>query len=130
MKRTKPLTPVPWNRQDKTPEPDPITAEVRRIVKKRSQGLCELCGEKAQHMHHRQLRRGGDHSAANLVHLCNICHRRVHSHPTWAYTTGWLVPQHANPAYEPLLLNGEWVRLDRDGHSSTSAPNPNYKDIA
>lgn len=123
MKRTKSLTPVPWQRKVKTASTDPITPEIRALVRKRSKGLCELCGISGQHFHHRQLRRGGDHSAANIVHLCFLCHRRVHGHPEWALETGWLVSQYDDPARTPLLLNDEWVLLDRDGHT-TSAPKP------
>ena len=122
MKRTKALTPVPWQRKTKTEAPDPITPEVRRLVTKRSKGLCELCTEPGQHLHHRQLRRAGDHSAANLVHLCNTCHRRIHGHVSWSLQTGWLVSQYRDPARVPLLLDDEWVYLDRDGITTPAPP--------
>ena len=125
MKRSKPLTPVPWQRKTaKTAEPDPITPEVRTIVRKRSKGLCELCGITGQHMHHRQLRRAGDHSAANIVHLCFLCHRRAHGHPDWALSTGWLVSQYDTAAHTPLLLHNEWVLLDRDGQVTPAPSHP------
>lgn len=97
--------------------PDPIPVEVREVVRKRSGDYCELCLDAyGDQLHHRQSRRGGDHSVPNLVHLCATCHRKVHSHPAWSNRDGWIVPMHAQAAVTPLLTpDGGWVRLGEHG---------------
>ena len=104
--RSKPLRPV---------KDDPITPEVRRLVKARSKGLCELCGGAGEHLHHRQLRRGGDHSAANLVDLCNYCHRRIHGHVAWSTEHGWLVSQYGRAGATPIEIGNAWFTLTEVG---------------
>ena len=113
----------PWQRPPNTAPPDPVTDEVRALVRLRSGNKCELCGGAAQHLHHRQLRRAGDHSAANLVHLCHLCHRRVHGHVRWSTDEGWLVSQYAEPASVPVCMGETWVRLGADG-SRTAVSGP------
>lgn len=106
----------PWGQRKTRPaKADPVTDEVRGMVRSRSAGRCELCGGPGQHLHHRQLRRGGDHSAANLVHLCNVCHVRVHGHSAWSFEQGWLVSQYSSAATVPLCMGERWVLLQVDG---------------
>lgn len=76
----------------------PVPPKVRAEVEERSGGRCEMptlavrCPMRATHMHHRKMRsQGGDHSAANLLHLCGFHHDYIHAHPAESYANGWLV---------------------------------------
>lgn len=72
---------------------------VRRLAEKRSGGICERClEEEAVHLHHRKLRRHGDHRIVNALHVCHECHHKIHHAPSWAYTRGFLVRSHRDPA--------------------------------
>jgi 5-methylcytosine-specific restriction endonuclease McrA len=85
-----------------------ITQAVRREVRERAESCCEACGlwvgETGGHVHHRQKRRFGDHSAANLVLLCagpmsNQCHERAHADRDGeARAHGLVVRESENPA--------------------------------
>lgn len=98
---------------------DPVTPEVRAVVADRAGNRCERgCGAVGEHAHHRQLRRGGDHTAANLVWLCHSCHSEIHSRPSAMQNSGWLVSQYDDPATAPILLHGRWVLLGVDGTTS------------
>ena len=75
-----------------------IPEAVRARVAARSQGRCEVfdgatrCENPADHMHHRLPRsRGGRHTASNLLHVCWADHARIHEHPEWAYSVGYLL---------------------------------------
>ena len=43
----------------------------------RAKGLCEICGRKGKHIHHKD---GGrlDHSLENLIFVCLTCHHLIH----------------------------------------------------
>lgn len=103
------------SRLPRAPKPDPISDRTRNLVRRRSKGGCELCPATATHFHHRQLRRGGNHQAGNLLHLCATCHRRVHGHVAESEAAGWLVSQYADPAEHPVALDGRWWLLGDDG---------------
>lgn len=95
---------------------DPM-AEARPVVAARSGGMCERCGaRRATDMHHRQLRRHGDHQPANLVHLCRGCHTAVHAKPAEAQVAGFIVPSWDNPRLI-AVMHSVWgrVRLDDAG---------------
>lgn len=89
-----------------------VTAETRAIVLARCGGRCEACGEplgrSGVDIHHRQRRRGGDHSPANLVALHPSCHtvapQAVHQRPAWARERGLIVRSTGDPAATPLTL--------------------------
>lgn len=84
---------------------DPITPETRREVHSRSGGRCELgCGQVATHLHHRKLRRHGDHRAVNLLHVCFSHHDRIHREVAESISRGWIVPSGADPANVPVFL--------------------------
>lgn len=70
-----------------------ITAKTRAEVKGRSDGWCEAqpCVNRADHLHHRKLRRFGNHSALNLLHVCSFHHQWIHDHPAMSYENGWLL---------------------------------------
>ena len=79
---------------------------VKSEVAHRSQGNCEAnlpdCSGRASHVHHRQLRRWGDHSEANALHVCFRCHDRIHRMGDEAYNRGLLVHGWDDPASIPL----------------------------
>jgi hypothetical protein len=69
------------------PSPKTILA-----VRERSQLRCEACASaRAAHVHHRKLRRFGDHTLINLLHVCLECHNTIHANPTDSYDRGLLV---------------------------------------
>lgn len=93
-----------------------IDRDVRDTVWKRARYCCECCGEplvrRDYQAHHRKLRsRGGEDSAANLVALHPLCHRRIHDHPAWATEHGWMVPTNDDPATVAVALHGAAWRL-------------------
>ena len=61
------------------------------------EGLCEAkaslnCTGRAQHTHHRKLRKqGGDDRPENLLRCCLRCHQYIHANPELSYQKGWLV---------------------------------------
>lgn len=123
MKRS--AMPPPWDaKPDKPRKADPISAEVRALVRARAGGLCELCGQApVQHFHHRQLRRGGQHGPTNIVGLCNADHTRCHGHVRWALDMGWIVSAYDDPAMREVLYRGrEWTFLGAGGELLTLPP--------
>jgi 5-methylcytosine-specific restriction endonuclease McrA len=62
-------------------------------VIRRAMGMCEICKAKAGDViHHRKLRsQGGTNALANLMLLCDACHRYVHGHPAMSYAAGYLL---------------------------------------
>lgn len=69
----------------------------RRAVEARSGGRCEArirsaCKGRASHMHHIQRRELGDHSPANLLHVCGPggCHDYIHARPAWSRDQGFI----------------------------------------
>lgn len=110
-RRREPSDPaLPKQRPSKMGKPIPLS--VRRALAARSGGVCERCGcQPAVHAHHRQKRsQGGEHTVANLVHLCVVCHDAVHRAGESAYRTGWLVPRGVDPATVTAVPLGERVR--------------------
>jgi hypothetical protein len=98
-----------------------IPAPVLETVRARSGGACEGChAREASEMHHRRFRsRGGQHTAANLLHLCGWgnhtgCHGIAHSQA--GHDKGWSVNSWADPAATPIehAVHG-LVLLDDDG---------------
>jgi 5-methylcytosine-specific restriction endonuclease McrA len=83
----------------------------RQAVHGRSGGICEFCGiARAQEMHHRKSRGvGGQWSPANILHLCNTCHRRATLYPTWAKTLGLRVLRADNPELVPVTRDSGTV---------------------
>jgi 5-methylcytosine-specific restriction protein A len=99
-----------------------FTAETRQTIEARSSSVCEICGAaRAWDTHHRRprgmgsTRRADSCSAAAGLHLCRPCHNLAESHRNLASLLGWLVPQTKDPAAQPVLRRGEWVRLLPDG---------------
>ena len=51
--------------------------DTRREVKLLSEGKCECCGKKGEHIHHRDRDRSNN-KYINLIYLCKKCHYDVH----------------------------------------------------
>lgn len=82
------------------------TPAVRRAAAKRSGGVCEIDQvNEAQHLHHRKLRRHGDHRIVNALHVCDDCHRKIHAAPSWSYSRGFIVRAHLDPADVPVRID-------------------------
>jgi hypothetical protein len=94
--------------------PDRATVEA---LFERSRERCERCGGRGEQIHHRRARGAGGtrredaNMLQNLVHICAPCHAHIESNRAWAYEHGWLVRQWADPAYQPVRMQGSWVRL-------------------
>ena len=61
-----------------------VTPEIYAEVVERSGGVCEICGDRAEEVHHKAGRKRRAHKD-NLIHLCVECHRGkngVHSSST------------------------------------------------
>ena len=94
--------------------PDRATVEA---LFARSHERCERCGSRGEQIHHRRprgmggTRREDTNSLAAIVHLCANCHSYIESNREWAHEHGWLVRQWADPAYQPVRIQGSWIRL-------------------
>lgn len=98
------------------------TAAVLALVRERSGGDCERCGNDwAAEVHHRRPRgmggthRGGSNRASALLHLCRRCHEDCESNRNQALIHGWLVNQHGDPRLVPVLTRHGWIRLTDAG---------------
>lgn len=92
--------------------------KARRIVKARSNGVCEICGgSQATDMHHRRNRsQGGQWAPENLMHLCHPHHMHITTHPAQAREQGWSVPSWADPATTLVWIYArEYVLLTPNG---------------
>lgn len=95
---------------------------VRDVIRERSEGVCEVCGQTpAVQQHHRRPRAAGGTSRpesnqpSNGLDVCVRCHHQIESHRTDALTMGWLVRQTDSPTLRRVLRRGEWVWLDDHG---------------
>lgn len=109
-----------------------MTAEfsptVHELLDVRSGGFCEVCGVADMLEHHHRRGRGQGSTkrpestaVTNALVVCRSCHRLIESYRSVALMLGWAVRQAADPAAQPVLYRGLWVRLDDDG-SITSTP--------
>jgi hypothetical protein len=93
------------------------------LVDERDDYRCTRCGvslsSTSGSRHHRQLRRHGDHSPANLVLLCGSgttgCHGWAHANPREARRVGLIVPSWLRAESVPVKTISGWLRLARDG---------------
>lgn len=114
-----------WQPRQREAKADPISAWTRTVIIKRAGGQCELgCGRRGSHAHHRQLRRGGNHGASNLLWIDLLCHRRIHGHVAESEAAGWLVSQYTDPAAQAVALGGAWWLLADDGSKAETVPPP------
>lgn len=111
MKRSQPLRRTPFKRNPSKAiarashpagKDADFTDATRDLVRRRCAGKCELaapgCWGTGTQFHHRQLRRGGNHSPQNCLLLCLSCHNWVHAHVKTSLANGWLVSQYDDPA--------------------------------
>lgn len=56
------------------------------------------CTVTAVAVHHRKLRRFGDHRPVNLLHVCRACHSAIHADILTSYDFGLLVRSTLDPA--------------------------------
>jgi hypothetical protein len=52
------------------------------------------------------LRRHGDHTAVNGLHVCSSCHDYTHANPDIAMTMGWIVASWLEPGDVRTLRGG------------------------
>lgn len=90
----------------------------RKLLRIRSEGLCEMCGRHpATDAHHRKGRsQGGTWEITNLLHLCHQDHMAVTVNPALACSRGWSVRSTDDPAAVPAWLAGKgFTYLNPDG---------------
>jgi hypothetical protein len=89
----------------KRKRPTGFTDETKARVRRRSANQCEIpgCPRKGEHFHHRKLRRFGDHSHENCLHVCGVHHTWIHANPEASYTLGYLVQSWRSPVEVPVL---------------------------
>ena len=101
------------------------TKATNDLVDVRDGGRCVVCGARSENRHHRQPRRHGDHTPANLLSLCGSgttgCHGYITTHPNYAYHYGWSVRSTDDPAECPVLVRmdhgiNQWVLHDVLGY--------------
>lgn len=72
-----PIHPMGWGPKKPGTELPSDWGKLRRIVLRRDNGLCVLCGAPGTSVDHVLPRsQGGSHSLANLRLLCEPCHKR------------------------------------------------------
>lgn len=91
-------------------------ATTRVVVKERSMGRCEKCGNPGAQMHHRKNRsQRGQWNPANIVYLCVKCHDWVGQYPVDAHTVGLHVLPTEDPEEVPITTGNVPFLLDIDG---------------
>lgn len=104
--------------------------ESRRIVRQRSDGLCEIgwvcAGDvwATDYVHRKARSQGGPFDAANAGDGCRPCHQRCHSEPEQARQRGWMVRRshdfraipvdHARHGHVLLASDGSWTPTTRE----------------
>lgn len=96
--------------------------EARRLVRERSGGICEICGEqKATNFQHRKARsHSGPWSASNGLDVCGMgnafgCHGYLHQNPDTACENGWSVKSWDDETTIPVQTVHGLVLLDNEG---------------
>jgi len=111
----------PKRRAPLNPEGAAKEAVVRALVRARSGGVCEVCGNaRATNYQHRKNRsQGGLWSASNGLAVCGTgttgCHGRIHANPAEAVSKGHQVRSYADPLLIPVLTRHGWLRLTDAG---------------
>ena len=104
---------------------------IRTIVRRRANGLCEICGDpiprnadgRPDHsFHHRFMRRmEGIDSVANLLYTCIFCHRAIHRDEQNSSAFGWI--SYVDPEVTPVLIRKQfWAVLPYEGFYERVAP--------
>lgn len=114
------------------PKVSPEERTGKKVVKARSGGLCEACGERpAAHWHHRKNRSQlGTWDPENGLHVCVGCHDWIGRFPISAGVLGWHLESHQDPTVEPLRYRGYWVVLRPDARPPVPSPIPDARRVA
>ena len=87
-----------------------------------------MCGKRGTQVHHRHPRQMGGSTTkwvnqpANLMLLCNACHRRIESERAWAYGRGLLLAHNQRALDVAVLTRHGWRYLDNDGGMREATP--------
>lgn len=100
-----------------------FSKQVRDIITRRAQGICERCGcaAPAYQLHHRRPRsmggskRADTNQPSNGLYVCVACHCAIESDRELSLENGWLVRQGQAPADIPVMRHGSSVYLSDDG---------------
>ena len=105
------------NGLSRTRKKSPGEDECRKIVKQRSQGMCEICERNyASDMAHRvAVSQRGKWEPANILHACRFCPSYNHAHTKEAYEKGQHLKYGSDPLSEKVLLGNTWYLLGNDG---------------
>ncbi|WP_116044013.1 HNH endonuclease [Amycolatopsis palatopharyngis] len=93
----------------------------RSLVERRSNGLCEICGQHVgETMHHRKREgQGGPWLPSNVLYLCGDGttghHGMVTNTRAVYYQAGWCVESWEDPHKRAVLLHHGFVWLTDDG---------------
>lgn len=106
----------------------------RRLVRERSNGVCEKCDRAcATEFQHRVRRsQGGQWTASCGLHLCHKCHTWITRHPDQARIQGgWHLRRGDDPLLSPVLLALRgWVLLNDRGAAVPCDPPTDLTGVA
>jgi hypothetical protein len=93
------------------PAVTPEERKAKKILKVRSQGICEVCGRAAAQQAHHRKKAGREWTPENLLHVCGLgnysgCHGLIEQNPTASKEQGWWLEPHQNPARAHVWLAG------------------------
>lgn len=121
MKRKKALNARSIKASTKSPE----ERRARKLVRRRSSGLCEIqiedvCTGRATDWCHRiREGQGGPWSPTNGLHGCRACHTWTHLNPAAARVKRWALKTYDSLTL-PVEVRGTWVVLGEDGSAIPS----------
>lgn len=107
---------------------DPAEGPCKAVVKRRSGGMCEICGRRrGESVHHRRKQsQGGPWTPSNCLHLCGDgrgpdgCHGTITNTREQYYKDGWLVYSWEDWSGKPVKYRGRMVVLDDVGGMTPS----------
>jgi len=118
MKRTPLVRKTPMKRsrpRKRLHAADPTKPAQQDAARRRSRGICELCGRRAAtDVHHRRMRSaGGADVVENFLDLCSSCHHvSIHENPDWAYRHGLLLRRGSTGHPDPVIGCGLECEVD------------------
>jgi len=97
--------------------------ESYKVAYQRAGNSCEICGNRAENIHHRRPRgMGGSQDEGgpeNLMALCGSgtmgCHGWIESHREEAHEQGWLLGKYEMAERVPVSYRGHWCLLTKAG---------------
>jgi hypothetical protein len=88
----------------------------RRVVWKRSNGMCELCPKLAVRMRHRRKIQGAQWTPSNILHICAEDDDWIEKNIAAASRNGWTIQDlRAVPSMTPVRRRGELALLSDCG---------------